>query len=50
MKVLLTEKQMKRLVDKLIKTDLKDTTIKDLRDIILIKKNNYGNGYTNSRP
>ena len=29
MKLLLTEKQMKRLVDKLVKTELKDTTIKD---------------------
>jgi hypothetical protein len=44
MKVLLTEKQMKRLVDKLVKTELKDT-----KDIILIKKTNV-NGYTTHRP
>ena len=50
MKVLLTEKQMKKLVDSLVKTELKDTTIKDPKDIILIKKTNYGNGYTNNRP
>ena len=49
MKVLLTEKQMKRLVDKLVKNELKDTTIKDPKDIKMIKKTN-GNGYSTHRP
>ena len=42
MKVLLTEKQIKRLVDTIVKTELKDTITRDPKDIIQIKKKTNG--------
>ena len=49
MKIILTETQVKKLVDALTQQELTDT-IKDPKDIILVKKTTNGNRYTTNRP
>lgn len=45
MKIILTETQVKKLVDALTQQELTDT-IKDQKDYILIKKKNNGKRYS----
>jgi hypothetical protein len=49
MKIILTETQVKKLVDALSQQELTDT-IKDPKDFILIKKKTNRNGYSTYRP
>lgn len=49
MKIILTEIQVKKLVDALTQQELTDT-IKDPKDFILIKKKTNGKGLTTHRP
>lgn len=42
MKIILTETQVKKLVDALTQQELTDTLIRDPKEIILIKKKNNG--------
>ena len=49
MKIILTETQVKKLVGALTQQELTDT-IKDPKDIILVKKKTNGNRYATNRP
>lgn len=49
MKIILTETQVKKLVDALSQQEL-TATIKDPKDFILIKKKTNGKGFITHRP